>query len=120
MHDGGSELEIKVRLDSLLRHGTIEVSCALGNPQKKQLLRSKCLDEVCGSPGDSLRVSSFKLSGQQVTEPPLEQGDDTSHEEEPDSPTRSPETDSRSFSDGTSVKSAKMVSEALYKTPLMP
>lgn len=75
-HDGGTQFEIEVRLDTLLGDGL----------------------------GDSLRVSPFKLPGQQVVQPSFEQGDDTSHEEQPDPPSRRPETDTGSLSNGSRVE----------------
>lgn len=36
-------------------------------------------------------VQTFKLSGQQISEPPLQQGGDAPHEEQPHPPTRGPE-----------------------------
>lgn len=63
VHNGGSELEIKVTLHPLLSYG---LSHALG-------------------------VSALKLSGEEVTEPPLQQRGHASHEEQPDTPTRCPE-----------------------------
>ncbi len=42
-------------------------------------------------------VSAFELSGKQISEPSFKQGNDPSQEEQPNSPCRSPDTDSRSF-----------------------
>ena len=53
-----------------------------------------------------LGVTTFELPSEQVTEPSLEERNDTSEEEEPNSPTRSPETDTRTFTDGSSVESS--------------
>ena len=75
-HDGSTQLQVEVRLDTLLG------------------------DRL----GDSLRVSSLELSGQQVVEPSLEQGNDTSHEEQPDPPSWRPEPDTGTLSNGTRVE----------------
>ena len=49
-------------------------------------------------------MSSFELSGEQVPKPPFHDRDDSSQEEEPDSPARRPNADSRAFADGTGVE----------------
>lgn len=76
VHDGGTELEIEVRVDPLLR------------------------DRL----GDSLRITTFELTREEVAEPALEERDDTAKEEEPDTPARRPETDTGTLSDGTGVE----------------
>lgn len=103
MHDGRSKLQVKVRLDSLLG----------------DRLR------------DSLSVSALELPREQVVQPTLKERNDTcqdnaskvvsaafnervrvkgrgegltSHEEEPNPPSRLPEADSGSLSDRTRVK----------------
>ena len=69
VHDRGTKLEIEVRLDSLLRHR----------------LRH------------TLGVTTLKLTRQKISEPALEEGSDSAHEEEPDAPTWSPKSAARSF-----------------------
>lgn len=49
-------------------------------------------------------ILPLKLSSEQVVQPSLKQGNDTSHEEEPHSPSRLPETHSGTLTDGTSVE----------------
>ena len=49
-------------------------------------------------------MSALELPGEHVAEPPFDERHDASEEEEPDSPTRSPESNSRSFSDWPSVE----------------
>lgn len=78
VHDGRTEFEIEMRLDTLLR------------------------DSLC----DSLRVTTFELTSEQVAEPSLEERDDTTKEEEPDAPSGSPESDSWTFADGTRVEAS--------------
>mmetsp|Transcript_6179 Transcript_6179/g.20144 ORF Transcript_6179/g.20144 Transcript_6179/m.20144 type:complete len:665 (-) Transcript_6179:1552-3546(-) len=76
VHDGGAEFEVEVRLDALLRDGL----------------------------GDALGVAALELAGEQVAEPPLEEGHDAPEEEEPDAPPRRPEADPRPFADGARVE----------------
>lgn len=76
VHDGGTELEVEVRVDPLLR------------------------DRL----GDSLRVTPLELTREEVAEPALEKRDDTAKEEEPDTPARRPEADTGTLSDGTGVE----------------
>ena len=73
VHDGGSQLQIEVRLDALLCHS------------------------LC----DALGVTSFELTREQVSEPAFEQRCDAPHEEKPDSPTWCPESTSWAFADRT-------------------
>lgn len=76
VHDRGTELEIVVRLNTLLRHRL----------------------------GDTLRITALELTGEQVAEPALEQGHDAAHEEEPDAPAGSPEADTGTLADRTGVE----------------
>lgn len=76
VHDGGTEFEIEVRVDPLLR------------------------DRL----GDPLRVATFELTREEVAEPALEERDDTAKEEEPDTPARRPEADTGTLSDGAGVE----------------
>ena len=76
MHDRSSQLQIKVGFHTLLRD------------------RRGC----------TLRVSTLELSSQQISEPSFKQWDHSSHEEQPYSPSRCPETDSWSFSYWSSVE----------------
>jgi len=78
VHDSCSKFEIEVRFDTLFRN------------------------RLC----NSLRVTTFELTSEQVTEPSLEERNDTTEEEEPNSPSRRPETDTRTFTDGTSVEAS--------------
>lgn len=76
MHDGSTQLEIVVGLDTLLGH---------------------CL-------GNALGVTTLEMSCQQVSEPALQQWYDTAQEEQPHSPARSPESTSWSLSDWSCVE----------------
>lgn len=49
-------------------------------------------------------MSALECSGEEVSKPPFEQRNDASEEEEPDSPSRSPDANTRAFSDGTSIE----------------
>ena len=62
VHHCSSQLQVKVTLHSLLRH---------------------CL-------GHTLRVPTFELSGEEVSEPALQEWDHTPQEEEPHPPARGP------------------------------
>jgi len=46
-------------------------------------------------------MHTFKLPGQQVAQPPLQQRGDAPHEEQPDSPARSPEATAWTFTHWT-------------------
>ena len=94
VHHGSTQLKIIVRLHTLLRNG----------------LR------------DTLAVTSFELTGKQVSKPRVPTSDhvkvresskclpslkkrhDTTHEEQPDPPARCPETNTRSLADRTSIE----------------
>lgn len=76
VHDRRAELEVEVRVDTLLR------------------------DRL----GDALRVAALELSSEEVAEPTLEQRDDTAQEEEPDTPAGRPETDTGTLADRTRVE----------------
>mmetsp|Transcript_21407 Transcript_21407/g.67173 ORF Transcript_21407/g.67173 Transcript_21407/m.67173 type:complete len:241 (+) Transcript_21407:4296-5018(+) len=76
VHDGGAELEIEVRLDPLLG------------------------DRL----GDAFGVAAFELACEQIAKPALEERDDAAHEEEPDTPARSPKAAAGSFADRSSVE----------------
>lgn len=47
---------------------------------------------------------TFKLPGQQIPEPPLQQWSNAPHEEEPHSPTRTPEATTWTFAHRTLIK----------------
>ena len=83
VHDGRSELQIKVGLDTLLRH----------------------------SFGDALRVATFELTGQQVAQPAFKQRGDAAQEKEPHAPSWSPNAASRTLSNRTGVEA--VVNEVL-------
>jgi hypothetical protein len=55
--------------------------------------------------GNALGLTTFELTSKQVAQPSLQERDDTAHEEEPDSPRWSPDTNTRAFADWTSVES---------------
>eukprot|EP01137_Pigoraptor_chileana_P034039 Opistho-2@25961 len=76
VHDSRAELEVKVRLDTLLRH---------------------CL---C----DSLGRAALKLTREEVAQPALEQGDNATEEEHPHPPARRPKTASGALPDRASVE----------------
>ena len=77
VHYRSAKLEIEVRLDSLFR------------------------DRLCYT----FRVATFELSSEQVSKPALEKRRHASHEENPRSPSRSPNTAARAFADRASVES---------------
>lgn len=58
--------------------------------------------------GDSLsyalRITSLELASQKVSKPALKKRHNPTHKEEPDSPARSPEADTRTLSNGASVE----------------
>ena len=81
MHDGGSELEIEVTLDSLFGDGF----------------------------GDALRVTTLELTRQQIAQPSLQQRRDAAHEEQPHAPTGRPKTAAGAFADGTLEEDEQMV-----------
>lgn len=76
VHDSSTELQIIMRLNTLLRHR----------------LR------------DTLAITTFELTSEQVPKPSLEQRNDTTHEEQPDAPPGCPEADTRALSDRSSVE----------------
>lgn len=78
VHDSGTKFEIEVRFDTLLRN------------------------RLC----DSLRVTTFELTSEQIAEPSLEERNDTAKEEEPDAPSGSPESDTRTFTDWSRVEAS--------------
>lgn len=77
VHDGGTKFQVEMRLHPLL-----------GN-----------------SLGYTLTVPTLELPSQQVTQPSFKQRDNTPHEEQPDSPSRRPETDTRTLTNRASVES---------------
>ncbi|SRR6266436_376514 len=76
MHDSSSKLEIVMGLDTLLGDGL----------------------------GDALRITSLELAREKITKPTFKKWHNTTHEEEPDAPTRSPEADTRTFTNGTGIE----------------
>jgi hypothetical protein len=76
-HDSSAKLQVEVRFDTLLRD---------------------CL-------GNTLAVSALELTREQVTEPALQERDDSAHEEQPYPPGRGPETATRTLTNGTCVES---------------
>lgn len=76
VHNGSTEFQVEVRLHSLL-----------GN-----------------SLGYTLTVPTLELPSQQVTQPSFKQRDNTPHEEQPDSPSGRPETDTRTLTNRASVE----------------
>lgn len=69
VHDRGSQFEIEVGFDSLLGH----------------------------SFGNTFGVAAFKLARKQVAQPALQQGRDSAHEKEPDTPARGPDSATWAF-----------------------
>lgn len=76
MQHGGMQLQVELGLDSLLGH----------------------------SLGNSLGLSSLELPSKQVAKPSLKKRDDTTQEEDPNTPHGCPETTSRTLSDRSSVE----------------
>ena len=54
--------------------------------------------------GDSLGVSPFELPGQQISQPPLEQGGHPSHEKHPRPPRRPPDSAAGPLANWAGVK----------------
>ena len=77
VHDGRSQLQIKVRLDSLLRHRL----------------------------GDTLRMTALELAREQVAQPALQERSDAAEEKEPHAPSGRPDAAARAFTDGSRVES---------------
>ena len=76
---------------------------------------------------DPLTVSSLELSSQQVTQPSLQQRDNTTQEEEPYSPAWSPDSASWTLSNWTLIKNIIIISanfvwsnDALPKAVIWP
>jgi hypothetical protein len=76
MHDSSSKLEVVMGLDTLLGDGL----------------------------GYALRITSLELARKKITKPTFKKGHNTTHEEEPDAPTGSPEADTRTFTNGTGIE----------------
>jgi hypothetical protein len=76
VHDSRTEFQVVVRLDTLLG------------------------DRL----GNTFAVTTFKLTGEEISEPPLKERDDAAHEEQPHSPTGSPKTATRTLSDWTRIE----------------
>lgn len=53
-----------------------------------------------------LRIATLELTSEQVAEPSLEERDDTTEEEEPNAPSGSPETNTRTFTDRSGVEAS--------------
>lgn len=64
-----------------------------------------------------LGVTTLELTREKVSEPALEEGDDSSEEEEPDAPSGSPESDSRTLADGTRVEASVDLRDARPSAP---
>ena len=54
--------------------------------------------------GNTLRITSLELTRQQVTKPAFQKWYNTAHEEKPDAPARSPETDTRTLTNRTRIE----------------
>lgn len=100
VHHSSTQLQVKVRLHTLFGHS---LGYALGVTSwwgdQEQLLLKQCSyynENLCASNhyvAEIIHVymQTFKLPGQQISKPPLQQRSDSSHEEEPHSPARGPE-----------------------------
>lgn len=65
-----------------------------------------------------LRVPALELTREEVAQPALEEGNDSTKEEEPDAPSGRPEPDSRSLADGSRVEArVDLRSRALISSP---
>lgn len=73
VHDGSSELEIKVRLTALLGHGL----------------------------GSSTGSTALKVAREEVAQPSLQERDDAAQEKEPNTPARRPEAHTGTLSNRT-------------------
>ena len=63
------------------------------------------LDTLLGdSLGDALRIASLELASEEITKPAFKKWHNTTHEEQPDAPTGSPEADTRTLSNGTCIE----------------
>jgi hypothetical protein len=50
---------------------------------------------------NALRITSLELAHEEITKPAFKKWHDTMHEEQPDMPTRSPEADTKTLTNGT-------------------
>jgi hypothetical protein len=63
------------------------------------------LDTLFGdSLSDAFRITSLELAREEITKPAFKKWHDTTHEEQPDAPTGSPEADTRTFTNGTCIE----------------
>ena len=63
------------------------------------------LDSLLGdSLGDALRITSLELAREEIPKPTFKKWHDTTHEEQPDAPTGSPEADTRTLTNGTCIE----------------
>jgi len=76
VHHRGTQLQVVVRFDTLLRD----------------------------SLGDTLAVSTFELTREKIAKPSFEKRDNSTHEEQPDTPTGSPEPTTWAFTDRAGVE----------------
>lgn len=53
---------------------------------------------------DALRITSLELAREEVAKPAFKKWHDTTHEEQPDAPTGSPEADTRTLTNGTCIE----------------
>ena len=61
--------------------------------------------------GDSFAVATFELAGKEIAQPTLEKRNNTAKEEQPDSPARSPNTDTGTLTDRAGVESVQIMSQ---------
>jgi hypothetical protein len=54
--------------------------------------------------GNAFRITSLELTRQKIAKPAFKKWYDATHEEKPDAPTGSPETDTRTLTNGTSIE----------------
>ena len=92
VHDGSAELEVVVRLHTLLR----------------DRLR------------DALAVTAFELTREQIPEPTLEERDNATHEKQPYTPAGRPETDTRALADWTRIEAVVDEMLEILRHPDLP
>ena len=76
MHDSSTKLEVVMGLDTLFGDGL----------------------------GDALRITSLELAREEISKPAFKKWHDTTHEEQPDAPTGSPEANPRTLANGTCIE----------------
>ena len=70
--------------------------------------------------GNALAMTTLELAREQVSEPSLKEGDDTTHEEQPNSPGGGPETATRTLTDRPRVETVvNQMLQILARTDLM-